>query len=169
MTKARTRPLVGGGIAVLLLVLALAFAPKLHYVDQRPAVAFGDAYFSKLEQGRVDDAFAMYTDGFLHKRGEEWHKVVGDLNLQLGRVTDSKVIASQIAPVTLSDSTEIPCVLVQYQVTRTRIISDEKLTICPHQRGVQYGIAGHEITRSDNGQQFAAGLTIQQEPIFSTK
>ena len=169
MNKARTRLLVGGGVAVLLLALALAFFPKLHYVDQRPAVAFGNAYFSNLEQGQVDDAFAMYTDGFLQKRGEEWRRVVGDLNLQLGRVTDSKVVASQIAPVTLSDSTEIPCVLVQYQVTRNRIISDEKLTICPHQRGVQYGIAGHEITRLDSGQHFAAGLTIQQEPIFPTK
>ena len=142
---------------------------KLRIVDQRPAVAFGEGYFSRLAEGQVDGAFAMYTDGFLRTRGEEWKRVVGDLDSQAGRVTDSKVMASQLAPVTLRDSSEVPCVIVQYQVTRNRLISEEKLTICPHQRGTQYGIAGHEITRSDNGQHFAAGLTVQQKTIFSTK
>lgn len=171
MNKTRTTVLIVlivAGAGVFLFVLGALVMPKLHYVDQRPAVALGEGYFSKLSEGRIDDAFAMYTDGFLRNRGQQWQRVVGDLDSQAGLVTDSKVMASQVAPVTLSDSTEIPCILVQYKVTRGRLISEEKLTIRPHQRGTKYGIAGHEITRSDNGQHFAAGITVRQKTILST-
>jgi hypothetical protein len=167
--KMRTKPLVIAGVLVFVVGLAAVLFSKLHYVDQRPALAFGEEYFSKLKQGQVDDAFALYTDGFLLKRGEDWHKLFADLDNQNRGVTDFKTLGSQLAPVTLRDSTEIPCVLVQYQVTRSTLISQEELTICPHQRGAEYGIAGHEITRVDTGQHFAAGLTIQQKTIFTTK
>jgi hypothetical protein len=165
----RTKPLVIAGAVLFVVVLGAVFFPKVHYIDQRPAVAFGEEYFSKLKQGQVDDAFAMYTDGFLQKRGEEWHKLLTDLDTQNRGITDFKTLGSGLAPVTLRDSTEMPCVLVRYQVTRNTLISQEKLTICPHQRGAEYGIAGHEITRSDTGQHFAAGLTIHEETIFATK
>jgi hypothetical protein len=165
----RRKPLIIAGAALFVVVLVALFFPKTHYVDQGPAVAFGEEYFSKLKQGRIGDAFAMYTDGFLQKRGEEWRKLLGDFDTQNRGITDFKTLGSQLAPVTLSDSTEIPCVLIWYQVTRNTLISQEKLTICPHQRGAEYGIAGHEITRSDTGQHFAAGITIRQETIFTTK
>lgn len=152
-----------------MLMFAAVFFSRVHYVDPKPAVAFGDDYFLKLKQSQIDDAFAMYTSGFLQKRGKFWQKIVGDLDAQAGRVTDFKVLGAQVAPVTLRDSTEIPCILIQYQVTRSRLIFHENLTVCPNQGSEEFGIAGHEITRSDNGQHFAAGLTMQQETIFSTK
>ena len=167
--KMRRKPLIIAGAVLFVVVLGAVFFSKVHYVDQRPAVAFGEEYFSQLKQGQVDDAFAMYTDGFLQKRGEEWRKLLTDLDTQNRGITDFKTLGSQLAPVTLSDSTDIPCVLVQYQVTRNTLTSQEKSTICPHQRGAEYGIAGHEITRSDTGQHFAAGITIRQETIFTTK
>jgi hypothetical protein len=133
-------------------VLAAIFFPRLHYVDQRPALAYGDEYFSKLKQKQVDDALKMYTDGFLQKKGEEWHRLLTQLDTQNGGVTDFKTLGSKIAPEQLRDSTEIRCVIVQGQITRNTLISEEKLTLCPHQRGAEWGIAGHEITRSDTGQ-----------------
>jgi hypothetical protein len=149
-------------IGAVLVVLAAIFFPKLHYVDQRPALACGDEYFSKLRQGQVDDALEMYTDGFRQKQGEEWQRLL----TQLDGVKDFKTLGSTIAPVQLRDATEIACVVVQYQVTRNNaLISEEKLTLCPHQRGVEWGIAGHEITRSDTGQHYEAGLTVQERTI----
>jgi hypothetical protein len=169
VNRTRIGLLVIAGATLFVLLLGAVFFSKVHYVDPKPAVAFGDDYFSKLKQSQVDDAFAMYTDGFLQKRGEDWRKLVAYLDTQAGRVTDFKVLGAQVAPVTLHDSTEMPCALIRYQVTRSRLVSTENLTVCPNQRGAEFGIAGHEITRSDNGQHFAAGLTIQQETIFSTK
>jgi len=157
-----------GGTVAFVIVLGAVFFPKLHYVDPRPAVAFGEEYFSKLKQHQVDDAVAMYTEGFLQRRGEDWQKLLTQLDTQNGGVTDFKTLGYQIAPVTLRDSTTIPCVLVRYQVTRNTLISDERLTICPHQRGEEWAIGGHEITRSDTGQHFEAGVTIREKTIFKT-
>jgi hypothetical protein len=156
-------------VGALLMVLAAMFFPKLHYVDQRPALACGDEYFSKLRQRQVDDALEMYTDGFRQNKGEEWQRLLAQLDAQNGGVTDFKTLGSKIVPVQFRDSSEIACVLVQYQVTRNTLISEEKLTFCPHQHGAEWGIAGHGITRSDNGQHYEAGLTIQEKKIFSTQ
>jgi hypothetical protein len=49
------------------------------------------------------------------------------------------------------------------------LISEEKLTLCPDQRGAEWGIAGHEITRSDTGQHYAEGITFQEKTVFSTR
>jgi len=165
----RLKPFIIAGAVLLLVVLAAMFFPKLHYVDPKPAVACGEEYFSKLKQGQVDDALAMYTDGFRQQRGEEWQKLLTQLDAKNGGVTDFKTLGSQVAPVQLRDSTEIACVIVQFRVTRNTMISEEKLTLCPHQRGAEWGIAGHEITRSDTGQHYAAGITFQEKTIFSTK
>jgi hypothetical protein len=132
--RTRTRLLAIAGI-VLIVVLGIVFFPKVHYVDPKPAIAFGQDYFTKLRENQVDEAFAMYTDGFLQKRGEEWRKVVLALDTQSGGLTDFEQLSSQIAPVTLRNSTEVPCVLVRYQVTRGTVVSEEVLTICPRQRG----------------------------------
>jgi len=165
----RLKPFIIAGAVLLLVVLAAMFFPKLHYVDPRPAVACGEEYFSKLRQRQVDDALAMYADGFRQKRGEEWQKLLAQLDAENGGLTDFKTLGSKIAPVQLRDSTEIACVIVQYQVTRNTLISEEKLTLCPHQCGAERRIAGHEITRSDTGQHYAAGLTVLEKTIFSTK
>jgi hypothetical protein len=165
----RRKLFILAGAALLLVVVAAIFFPKLHYVDPRPAIAFGEEYFSKLRQRQVDDALAMYTEGFRQKRGEEWKKLLIQLDEQNGGVTDFKTLSSKVAPVQLRDSTEIACLLVQYQVTRNTLISMETLTLCPHQHAAEWRIAGHEITRSDTGEHYAAGLTVQEKTIFSTK
>jgi hypothetical protein len=152
-------------VGAVLVVFAAIFFPKLYYVDQKPALACGDEYFSKLRQRRVDEALEMYTEGFRQKQGEEWQRLLTQLDAQNGGVKDFKTLRSTLAPVQLRDATEIACVIVQYQVTRNALISEEKLTLCPHQRGAEWGIAGHEITRSDTGQHYEAGLTVQEKTI----
>jgi hypothetical protein len=165
--KTRTKLLALAGI-VFVVVLGIVFLRKVHYVDVKPAIAFGQDYFTKLQENQVDEAFAMYTDGFLQKRGEDWKKILLELETQSGGISDFKMLGSLIAPVTLRNTPEIPCVLVRYQVTRGTVISEEVLTICPHQRGDEPGIAGHEITRRDTGQHFEAGLTVRLKTIVST-
>jgi hypothetical protein len=165
----RRKQFIIAGTVLLIVVLAARFFPKLHYVDPTPAVTLGDEYFSKLEQRQIDDVLEMYTDGFKQKKGEEWRGLITQLDTQNGGVTDFKTLGTKVAPVRLRDSTELACVIVQYQVRRNTLISEEKLTLCPHQRGTQWGIAGHEITRSDTGQHYEAGLTVQEKTIFSTK
>jgi len=101
----RIKLLFAAAAVLLVVTLGALFLQKVRYVDQRPAIAFGDQYFSKLKESRVDDAFAMYTDGFLQKRGEEWRKVLAGLDPQNRGVTDFKAVGSSLAPVTLRDST----------------------------------------------------------------
>src|SRR5258708_25278271 len=112
--RRRTKLLVIAGTVLLGLLLAMLFFANVRYVDQKPAVAFGEDYFSKLMHGQVDDAFAMYTDGFLQKCGADWRKQLTALDSQNRGVTESKMFASSLAPVTLRDSTEILCILVRY-------------------------------------------------------
>jgi hypothetical protein len=157
-------------LGALLVVLAVISFPKLIYVDPRPALACGDEYFSKLRQGQIDDAFEMYTVGFRQNSGEGWQKVLAQLNAQNGAVTDFKTLNSHVLPVQLRDSTELPCFIAQYQVQRNTFLSEEKLTLCPHQRGTEWGIAGHEITRSDTGQHYQAGITAREKTVrFNSK
>lgn len=167
MIVTRTKLLIFAGV-VLLVALAVLFLSKLHYVDPKPAIAFGDDYFASLKQNQVDAAFEMYTDGFLRQRGKDWKELIVALDTQSGGLTDFKLLGSQVAPVMLRNSAEVPCVLVRYQVKRGTVISEETLMVCPRQRGDEPGIAGHEITRSDTGQHFQAGLTIRQKTILST-
>jgi hypothetical protein len=75
VSKTRTNLLALAGV-VLIVVLGIVFFPKVHYVDPKPAIAFGQDYFTKLRVNQGDEAFAMYTDGFLQKRGEVWKKLV---------------------------------------------------------------------------------------------
>jgi hypothetical protein len=152
---------------VLVVVIGMLLFQKFHYVDPKPAFAVGEGYFSKLQQNKLDEAFDLYTEGFLQKKGQDWQQTVADLDVKAGVVTDFKAQGSMLAPVTLRNRTLIPCVLIRYQVTRGKVVSNEKLTICSHQRGEEWGIAGHEITRSDNGQHFEAGLTILEKKIIS--
>ena len=42
------------------------------------------------------------------KRGEDWKKILLELETQSGGISDFKMLGSQIAPVTLRNSTEIP-------------------------------------------------------------
>jgi hypothetical protein len=165
----RLKVLLITGAVLLFVVIAAIVLSRFHLVDTRPAVAFGDEYFSKLRERQIDDALEMYTPGFRQIKGEEWNRVLTQLDAQYGGVTDFKTLASKLAPVQLSDSTEIACVIVQYQVTRNALVSEEKLTLCPHQRGEEWGIAGQEITRADTGQHYEAGLTVYEKTIFSTK
>ena len=165
----RRKLFIAAGAVLPFVVLGAMLFPKLHYVDPRPAVASGSEYYSKLEQRQIDDALEMYTDGFRQKRGDDWRRLLIQLDEQNGPVTNFKTLVSRIAPVQLRDSTEIACFVVQYQVSRNTLISEEKLTLCPHQRGTEWGIAGHEITRSDTGQHYEAGLTVQEKQIFPTK
>ncbi|MGA2434513.1 MAG: hypothetical protein ABSG25_04435 [Bryobacteraceae bacterium] len=150
-------------------VFGVLVATKFHYVDQKPAFAVGEEYFSKLEQNRLDEAFDLYTEKFLQKKGQDWQRTIAELDAKAGGVTGFKPQSSMSAPATLHDGSLIPCVLIRYQVERAQVISDEKLTICSHQRDDQWGIAGHEITRSDTGEHFEAGLTILEKKIISTR
>lgn len=81
----RRRNLIIVGFVVLVLgVFGFEFFSKIHYVDPKPALALGDDYFSDLRQGQTDDAFQMYTDGFLRKVGEEWRNVITQVDAQGG-------------------------------------------------------------------------------------
>ena len=160
----RLRLLVlAAAILVALLVAILFFARKVHYVDVKPAIALGGEYFSKLKRGQAGDALAMYTDEFRQQRGEDWQKLLFELNTRYGAVTGFTLLDAKTAPVA-----EVACVVVRYQVTRSTLSSEERLTVCPEKSNTQMAIAGHEIVRLDTQQKIAAGITIQEKEIFST-
>lgn len=150
----------------MVVALIIFFFPKFQYVDQRQAIAVGDAYYSRLKQGEVDDAFSMYTDGFLQKAGGKWREVVRQLQQQGGSVLDFRFARSRVVPFVVSKSNTVPCVFVQYEVTREKLSSEDGLTVCPHQRGEAWAIAGHEIIRKDTGQRLSAGLTFHEKTII---
>jgi len=153
------------GVVVGVIALCIIFFPKVTYVDARPAASFGERYFSALKHTEIDDAFAMYTDGFLQRAGQDWRRTITELDTRNGSVMDFKTKGAHVAPVILRDKTTLPCVLAAYQVTRKTLISEERLTICPHQRGADYGIAGHEII-PPSGEHLIAGLTITEKTIY---
>lgn len=167
MTKTRTGSLLVAGIGIV--AVWSAGCTKFHYVDPKPAFAVGEEYFSNLKQNRLDEAFDLYTQKFLQKERHDWQQTITGLNAKAGGVTSFEPRGSLLAPVTLDDGTLIPCVVVRYRVARGQVISDERLTICSHQRGEQWGIAGHRIARADTGEHFEAGLTILEKEIISTK
>ena len=84
---------------------------------------------------------------FTGKKGQDWQQTIADLDAKAGGVTGFKAQGSMFGP---------------------SHASDEKLTICSHQRGDEWGIAGHEITRPDTGEHFEAGRTILEKKIAST-
>jgi len=142
-----------------------------HYLDPKSAVVCGDEYYSELKQRRADYALVMYTDGFVEKHGDEWRRVLADLDRESGGVTDFKAVGWEAAPVgPLHDSTNLECVRAKYRVTRNTLVSQETLLVCPLQRDTEdMGIAAHEITRTDTGQHYETGLTIRDKTIFPTK
>ena len=84
-----------GGAALLVIVAGAVFFSNVDYVDRKPAVALGEEYSSKLGRSQIDDAFALYTDGFLEKIGEEWKKTVSDLDthgviMNIGATVDTQ-------------------------------------------------------------------------------
>jgi hypothetical protein len=164
----RRNLLIVAFVVLLVGVLGFKFLSKIRYVDPKPALALGDDYFSDLRQGQVDDAFQKYTNGFLNKVGKEWRNVIAQLDGEGGTVTDFKLIGYHVVPVTLQDQSEIPRVLVRYQITRKSVSSDENLIVCPYQRGAAWAIAGHEISRKDTGQHFSAGITVTEKVIVGT-
>lgn len=166
LTRTETKTVIIGTLVALLVGLVIVFFPKFQYVDQRQAIAVGDGYFSRLKQGEVDDAFAMYTDGFIEKVGEKWREVIRQLQQQGGGILDFRFLRSRVVPFVVNKSSTVPCVFVQYKVTREKLSSEDGLIICPHQRGEAWAIAGHEIIRKDTGQRLSAGLTFQEKTII---
>jgi hypothetical protein len=155
------------GVGALLAILAVIFFPKVEYVDPKPALACGDAYFSKLEQRNVSDALELYTVNFRRDAGEHWEGLLTQLDAQNGGVTEFKTLGFHVVPVHLGEPTETGCILAQYQVSRNSLISEENLTICPHQHGAEWGIVGHEITRSDTGTHYRSGVTVQEITVHT--
>jgi hypothetical protein len=168
MTKTRVGLLLVAGIGIVT-VSGLLVAKKFQYVDQKPAIAIGEEYFSNLEQNELDEAFGLYTTGFLNKDGKVWRQTIVDFDGKTGDVRGYKLESSSLAPIPLHDGTVVPCVLVTFKVSRTATTSDEILTICSHQRGDDWGIAGHEIMLTDTGEHFEAGLTVVEKKIVTTK
>jgi hypothetical protein len=159
----RKRLLIFGAACLVALLVTIFITKKVHYVDQKPAVALGGEYFSKLKQGQLTDAFAMYTDEFRLRRGDDWQRLLLDLDTRYGTTTGFTLLDARTAPMA-----EIACVIVRYQITRPMLSSEEKLTVCPENSKTHMAIAGHEIVRLDTGQSTAAGITVQEKEIFST-
>ena len=151
------------GSSALLAVLGIVFFPRFTYVDSKPALELGAEYYSRLQQGEVDGAFALYTRGFLRNAGTEWRKVITQLDTTDGNVTDFRLIAYHVTPLVTNGIT-IPCVLVRYEVTRTTLSSEETLIACPRQP-VAWAIAGHEILSTDKRQHFSAGVNVHEKII----
>jgi hypothetical protein len=142
----------------------------IHYVDPKPAIAYGDEYYSELKQRQVDNALAMYTNGLIEKRGDEWRRLITDLDRQQGSVTDFKEVdwlAIGIGP--FPDSTDLNCIKVKYRVTRNSLVSREILLVCPHQRGADWGISEHEIDAGQLGHLYESGSTFKEEKTILNK
>ena len=144
------------------LLAAIFFARKVHYVNPKPAVALGGEYFSKLKQGQINDALAMYSDEFRRQHGEQWQELLTGIDERYGTVAGVTLLDARTAPVG-----EVACVVVRYQITRNLLFSEEKLTVCPEKANTQMAIAGHEMVRLDNGQKTAAGITFTEINVVS--
>lgn len=154
--------LIWGTATLVALLVAIFFVKKVHYVNQKPAVALGGEYFSKLKQGQTSDALAMYSDEFRRQHGEQWRKLLTDIDERYGTVAGVTLLDARTAPVG-----EIACVVVRYQTTRNLLFSEEKLTVCRERAATQMVIAGHEMVRLDTGQKAAAGITFTEINVVS--
>jgi len=96
LTKAETKTVIIGTLGALLVGLVIVFFPKVQYVDQRQALPVGDGYYSRLKQGELDDAFAMYTDGFVEHAGEKLREVVTQLQREGGSIQDFRFLRSRV-------------------------------------------------------------------------
>ena len=160
------RLLVVSAAILVVVLVAIFFAKKVHYVDTNPAIAFAGEYFSKLKRGQVGDAWAMYNDDFRRKNGENWQEFLLGLNTKFGPATAFTLVDAKIAP-NVHVVPEVACVLVHYQVSRSTLATEERLLVCPEKSGTQMAIAGHELIRLDTQQRIAAGMTVQEYEVFS--
>jgi len=168
LTKTKLGLLLVAGTAIVT-VSGLLIAKKFQYVDQKPAIATGEEYFSNLEQNELDEAFGLYTAGFINKEGKDWRQTIVDLDGKSGEVRGYRLVSSSLAPIPLHDGTVVPCVLVNFKVSRAATTSNEILTICSHQRGEDWGIAGHEIMLTNTGEHLEAGLTVMEKKIITIR
>ncbi|HXM13532.1 MAG TPA: hypothetical protein VN946_26510 [Terriglobales bacterium] len=150
-------------IAVTVAVLIVTFvAKRMHYVDTKPAVALGGEFFSNLKRGQVGNAIGLYSGEFRQQRGEDWTKILLEITARYGPVTGYTFLDAKIAPVA-----KAVCVVVRYQVTRSTLSSEERLTVCPGKSATQMAIAGHQILRLDTQQKVEAGIVVQDKKITS--
>jgi len=150
-----------GAAVLIVLFLALFVLREVHYFDSNPAIAVGNEYFSKLRRDQLGDALAMYSEEFQRQHGEDWRKLLVELQRRYGAVNGFKLLETKIVPLE-----KIACVAVDYQVTRNTLSTEEKLTICPDQPNFRNTIAGHAMVRLDTGQQVATGITFREQDIF---
>ena len=139
---------VAGAVAIGLFILK-----KVHIVDSAPAVAVANEYLSDMQQGKVDDAFGLYTGQLRQRLGDKWKKgFMAKMPTAFGPVRSYSVESERVVPVKQQG-----CYLLRYEVHRTLVNSKEGFLVCPAD-GPKWEIIGYKFNRTDTGQHLVAGI-----------
>lgn len=139
------------GAAACVAALTVFALKRVHIVDPAPAIAVANEYFSDMQQGEPDAAFALYAIDVREQLGDNWKSFMRTMPKAFGAITSYSVEQGRVVPVERQG-----CYLLRYGVQRTLVNSTEGLLICPT-NGAKWEIAGHELTRMDTGQRIAGG------------
>ena len=124
-------------------------------VDQAPAVAVADAFYGALRAGDESEALSFFSPEF-KQSVETWPRLLGSMHRQGGTVVSAKLLSASLAT-----QGESPCFLLDYAVDwqGTNTGTDEALFMCRSPKDTaSWLIAGHSITRQDNGKSISAGV-----------
>src|SRR5579884_681562 len=127
MSYKRSLLMIGGGVAVLILLLAVfvaVAAKKVHIVDLRPAIAVGDMYFTAMKEQAGQKAFELYSREFRERQGDDWKDFLVKMPKSFGSITKYSITQGAVVPVSNRG-----CYGLRYSVERTKVSSEEKFIV----------------------------------------
>lgn len=137
-------------------------ANKVHIVDIKPGIAFGQGFYNRLESGDTDQPSAMYSTEM--RQQPQWQnsggKLLPGLQSRFGVVKAVSLTEARVIP-----NNEVACVLLRYSVERSGLASDEQLIVCPDSNPAHFVIAGHRLTRLDTKQTISFGITVDEASV----
>jgi len=153
-------------IATILAVVSLVglalfgISRNFQYVDNKAAIAFGDQFINTLREDQVDAVFRNYDSNHINPKDAPWTRLLAGLTDRYGKISSHSLVRSSIIPVS-----DAPCTLLQYEIHRGELITQEKIIVCPVPNKNTYVVAGHELVRTDTGQRVYAGLAAEESSI----
>ena len=133
-------------------------------VDQSSAVAVADSFYGALSADDEKTALSFFSPDF-KQSVEAWPRLLGSMNRQGGTVVSTKLLSASLVA-----QAESPCFLLAYAVDRQgpNTGTDEKIFMCRSPGDTSsWLIAGHSITRQDNGKSISAGVVPSELSVHA--
>jgi len=133
-------------------VLASLVGCKVEHVEEAPATAIGNKFFSALKTGDGEAALALFAPEFRNSE-KEWPNLLMALQDKFGVVSSAELLGA-----TMAAKDDSPCYVLAYSVKRGSSASDETLFVCRSPNAGTWAIVGQSLVRLDTNQSITGGV-----------